>query len=138
MTVRLHDPLPGPAARRAFTRHVRHLTRIDHPHVVTVLDGGVEEDVPYVVMEYLDGIALNALARSNGRRLPAPLTVSVGRSSPARSTPCTRRASHTAAWRLPGSSCCRTARPGSASSNRDAPQVRPGAPRTCGPCATSC
>ncbi|GGZ41297.1 MULTISPECIES: SAV_2336 N-terminal domain-related protein [Streptomyces rochei group] len=78
VTVRLHDPLPGPAARRAFTRQVRHLTRIDHPHVVTVLDGGVEEDVPYVVMEYLDGIALNALARSNGRRLPAPLTVSVG------------------------------------------------------------
>ncbi|WP_063835775.1 SAV_2336 N-terminal domain-related protein [Streptomyces mutabilis] len=78
VTVRLHDPLPGPAARRAFVRGVRRLTRIDHPNVVTVLDGGVEEDVPYVVMEYLDGIALNALVRSNGRRLPAPLTVSVG------------------------------------------------------------
>ncbi|MFC8866277.1 SAV_2336 N-terminal domain-related protein [Streptomyces sp. NPDC057148] len=78
VAVRLHDPLPDAASRRAFLRDARRLTEFAHPNVVTVLDGGIEDDVPYVVMEHLDGIALNALARSNGRRLPPPLTVSVG------------------------------------------------------------
>ncbi|MFD5297239.1 SAV_2336 N-terminal domain-related protein [Streptomyces mutabilis] len=78
VAVRLHARLPDPAARQAFLRDARRLAEIDHPNVVAVLDGGIEDDVPYVVMEHLDGIALHALVRSNGRRLPAPLTVSVG------------------------------------------------------------
>ncbi|AKZ55558.1 putative serine/threonine protein kinase (Regulator) [Streptomyces ambofaciens ATCC 23877] len=78
VTIRLHGAKDGPAARKAFLRDARRLTEITHPNVVTVLDCGIEGDVPYVVMEHLDGIALNTLARSGGRRLPAPLTVSVG------------------------------------------------------------
>ncbi|MFD4259912.1 SAV_2336 N-terminal domain-related protein [Streptomyces sp. NPDC058534] len=78
VAVRLHDPDPDPASRGAFLRDVRRLTEITHPNVVTVLDAGIEDDVPYVVMEHLDGIALHTLARSNARRLPAPLVVSVG------------------------------------------------------------
>ncbi|MGW3863466.1 SAV_2336 N-terminal domain-related protein [Streptomyces sp. NPDC005047] len=78
VTVRLHDPDRDPASRRAFLRDARRLTETTHPNVVTVLDAGIEDDVPYVVMEHLDGVALHTLARSNGRRLPAPLVVSVG------------------------------------------------------------
>ncbi|WP_432080746.1 SAV_2336 N-terminal domain-related protein [Streptomyces sp. WAC 04229] len=78
VAVRLHDPDHDPASRRAFLRDARRLTEITHPNVVTVLDAGIEDDVPYVVMEHLDGIALSALARSGDRRLPAPLTVSLG------------------------------------------------------------
>ncbi|WP_107095220.1 SAV_2336 N-terminal domain-related protein [Streptomyces pactum] len=78
VTVRLHDANTDPAAREAFLRDARRLTEIAHPNVVAVLDRGIEDDIPYVVMEHLDGIALNALTRSNGRRLPTPLTVSVG------------------------------------------------------------
>ncbi|MEU6454307.1 SAV_2336 N-terminal domain-related protein [Streptomyces sp. NPDC047065] len=78
VAVRLHDPDRDPASRRAFLRDARRLTEITHPNVVTVLDAGIEDDVPYVVMEHLDGVALHTLARSNGRRLPAPLVVSVG------------------------------------------------------------
>ncbi|MFB7651609.1 MULTISPECIES: SAV_2336 N-terminal domain-related protein [unclassified Streptomyces] len=78
VAVRLHDPDHDPASRRAFLRDARRLTEFTHPNVVTVLDAGIEDDVPYVVMEHLDGIALHTLARSNARRLPAPLAVSVG------------------------------------------------------------
>ncbi|MFE1023398.1 SAV_2336 N-terminal domain-related protein [Streptomyces sp. NPDC058818] len=76
--VRLHDANADPASREAFLRDARRLTEIAHPNLVTVLDRGIEDDIPYVVMEHLDGIALNALTRSGGRRLPVPLTVSVG------------------------------------------------------------
>ncbi|WP_121746817.1 SAV_2336 N-terminal domain-related protein, partial [Streptomyces sp. E2N166] len=76
--VRLHDANTDPASREAFLRDARRLTEIAHPNLVTVLDRGIEDDIPYVVMEHLDGIALNALTRSGGRRLPVPLTVSVG------------------------------------------------------------
>ncbi|MET9353557.1 SAV_2336 N-terminal domain-related protein [Streptomyces sp. NPDC006617] len=78
VAIRLHDPDPGPAARQAFLRNARRLTRLSHPNLVTVLDAGIEGDVPYVVMEHLDGIALGALTRSGDGRLPVPLTVSVG------------------------------------------------------------
>ncbi|MGW8060712.1 SAV_2336 N-terminal domain-related protein [Streptomyces ziwulingensis] len=78
VTIRLHGARTDATARRAFLRDARRLTGITHPNVVAVLDCGIEDDVPYVVMEHLDGIALNTLARSNGRRLPTPLTVSVG------------------------------------------------------------
>ncbi|MGZ3098977.1 SAV_2336 N-terminal domain-related protein [Streptomyces sp. H72] len=78
VTIRLHGAKDGPAAREAFLRDAHRLTEIAHPNVVTVLDCGIEGDVPYVVMEHLDGIALNTLARSADRRLPPPLTVSVG------------------------------------------------------------
>jgi DNA-binding SARP family transcriptional activator len=78
VAIRLHDADPDPATRRAFLRNADLLTRISHPNLVTVLDAGIEDDVPYVVMEHLDGIALGALTRPDDRRLPAPLTVSVG------------------------------------------------------------
>ncbi|WP_254394397.1 SAV_2336 N-terminal domain-related protein [Streptomyces sp. AC512_CC834] len=78
VAIRLHDADTDPASRRAFLRDARRLTRVTHPNVVTVLDAGVEDDIPYVVMEHLDGIALAALTRPDDRRLPVPLTVSVG------------------------------------------------------------
>ncbi|MFH8441282.1 SAV_2336 N-terminal domain-related protein [Streptomyces sp. NPDC018026] len=78
VVIRLHDPAPDAAARQAFLRNARRLTRLSHPNLVTVLDAGIEGDVPYVVMEHLDGIALGALTRSGDGRLPVPLTVSVG------------------------------------------------------------
>ncbi|MGP2438713.1 SAV_2336 N-terminal domain-related protein [Streptomyces sp. JW3] len=78
VTVRLHDATTDRARREAFLRDARLLREIRHPNVVAVLDAGVADDgTPYVVMEHLDGIALNTLARPYGNRLPAPLTVGV-------------------------------------------------------------
>ncbi len=78
VVVRLHEALTDRARRAAFLRDARLLTGIGHRNVVRVLDAGIEDDTPYVVMEHLDGIALNVLARPYGHRLPLPLTVSVG------------------------------------------------------------
>ncbi|MGW4545912.1 SAV_2336 N-terminal domain-related protein [Streptomyces violaceorubidus] len=78
VAIRLHDADTDPASRQAFLRNAGRLTGLSHPNLVTVLDAGIEDDVPYVVMEHLDGIALGALTRTDDRRLPVPLTVSVG------------------------------------------------------------
>ncbi|QIJ62425.1 SAV_2336 N-terminal domain-related protein [Streptomyces sp. JB150] len=69
-----------PERREAFLRHAEALARLDDPGVVTVLDHGVRDGVPYVTTEDPDGIALDALALGypGGLRLPAPLTVSIG------------------------------------------------------------
>lgn len=42
-----------------FANERRLLARIEHPNIVRVLDGGATADgIPYLVMEYVDGIAL--------------------------------------------------------------------------------
>ncbi|MFI1362032.1 SAV_2336 N-terminal domain-related protein [Streptomyces griseochromogenes] len=71
-------PFFEPAESEAFLRDAARLKALAHRNVVTVHDFGIEDDVPYVVMEHLDGIALNTLAAPNGYRLPPPLTVSIG------------------------------------------------------------
>ncbi|MEU2924798.1 SAV_2336 N-terminal domain-related protein [Streptomyces sp. NPDC007251] len=78
VVLRLHRPLTDPERRAAFLRETEALKALDHPNVVTVHDFGIADDIPYVVMEHLDGIPLNALAAPNGYHLPAPLTMSVG------------------------------------------------------------
>ncbi|MFJ3988445.1 SAV_2336 N-terminal domain-related protein [Streptomyces sp. NPDC090032] len=75
VAVKLH----GPRNEEPFLRAARILSRIDHPNVVEVHDYGVDDGVPYVVMELLDGVALNTLAAPNGYRLPPALTASVTR-----------------------------------------------------------
>ncbi|WP_257003645.1 SAV_2336 N-terminal domain-related protein [Streptomyces sp. SA15] len=78
VVVRLHRPVTDPDRREAFLRDARILQSFEHPGVVTVHDFGIEDDTPFVVMEYLDGIPLNALAAVGGYRLPPPLLVSIG------------------------------------------------------------
>ncbi|MEV6941448.1 SAV_2336 N-terminal domain-related protein [Streptomyces sp. NPDC051172] len=78
VVLRLHEPVTDPARRGAFLRDARLLRELNQRNVVTVHDFGIEDDVPYVVMEHLDGLALNSLAAPSGYRLPAPLTVSLG------------------------------------------------------------
>ncbi|WP_051926349.1 SAV_2336 N-terminal domain-related protein [Streptomyces durhamensis] len=78
VVLRLHEPVTDRTWRADFLRQTRALKALDHPNVVTVHDFGIEDDIPYVVMEHLDGIPLNTLAAPNGYHLPAPLTVSLG------------------------------------------------------------
>ncbi|WP_371651263.1 MULTISPECIES: protein kinase domain-containing protein [unclassified Streptomyces] len=49
-----------------FAREARALARIDHPNVVTVYEAGVQDDVPYLVMELLEGVGLQDLLRERG------------------------------------------------------------------------
>lgn len=49
-----------------FENERRLLARIEHPNVARVLDGGDVEGMPYLVMEYVDGVALNAWCERHG------------------------------------------------------------------------
>ncbi len=57
--------------RRRFLREARIATAVRSPHVVQVLDYGVERDVPYIVMEFLRGESLARRLRRVGRLSPA-------------------------------------------------------------------
>jgi serine/threonine-protein kinase len=57
--------------RRRFLREARIASAVRSPHVVQVLDYGVERDVPYIVMELLRGESLAQRLRRVGRLSPA-------------------------------------------------------------------
>jgi serine/threonine protein kinase len=51
--------------RGRFRDEAKLLAALDHPGLVTVLDAGLsEEDVPYLVMEYVDGTSLATLCQN--------------------------------------------------------------------------
>ena len=55
----LHTALvASPKAMRRFHREGRACSRIQHPHVVEVLDTGVQDGQPYLVMELVEGADL--------------------------------------------------------------------------------
>jgi eukaryotic-like serine/threonine-protein kinase len=55
--------------KRRFEREVRTASKLNHPNIVVVYDGGLEQDVPYLAMEFVEGPTLAAeLARHD--RLP--------------------------------------------------------------------
>jgi eukaryotic-like serine/threonine-protein kinase len=59
--------LPSAELRKRFDREVKTLSRLAHPHIVTVTDSGVLDDgMGYLVMELLDGSSLEDHLRSNG------------------------------------------------------------------------
>ncbi len=53
--------LAGDTPRDRFHRERQVLARLEHPHIARLLDGGSTADgVPYLVMEFVDGMALDA------------------------------------------------------------------------------
>ncbi len=56
-----------PDARERFKREARAAAALRSPHVVQVLDFGVEDDTPYIVMERLVGEDLSARLARTGR-----------------------------------------------------------------------
>jgi serine/threonine-protein kinase len=61
-----------------FLDEARLAASIHHPNVVPVVDMGEEDDVVFLVMEYVDGERLSRLmkaARAHGRALPIPVIV---------------------------------------------------------------
>ena len=56
-------------ATRQLTQEAGALAALQHPHIVTVYDVGLDEDGPYVVMELLTGKTLDEVIESG-----APLT----------------------------------------------------------------
>ena len=54
-----------------FRREVQGLAQLAHPHVVHAYDAGLTGPIPFLVMEYIDGIGLGRLVRERGA-LPVP------------------------------------------------------------------
>ncbi|MGW8318959.1 MAG: serine/threonine-protein kinase, partial [Candidatus Promineifilaceae bacterium] len=59
--------------RQRFRREVQIAAHLNHPHIVTVYDVGLEHDPPYVVMELLSGGTLEDLLRGQMLLWPAAL-----------------------------------------------------------------
>jgi serine/threonine protein kinase len=55
-----------PDGRERFVREARIAAAIKHPNVVNIFDVGVYEDIPYLVMEFLEGQDLEKLLQSKG------------------------------------------------------------------------
>ena len=58
-----------PESRQRFDREARALAALRTPHIVQVLDHGVDDDTPYIVMELLEGEDLSSRLQRE-RRLP--------------------------------------------------------------------
>jgi serine/threonine protein kinase len=57
---------PGFVAR--FEREAKSIAALHHPHIVQVLDYDIEGDMPYIVMELVEGTALRTHVKNLARR----------------------------------------------------------------------
>jgi serine/threonine protein kinase len=55
-----------PAARRRFVREARAAAALDHPNIVRVFDVNMNHEPPYLVMEHVDGLSLQAAVSRAG------------------------------------------------------------------------
>ena len=66
---------------RRFATEARAAASLDHPNIVAVLDYGQDEDIRYIVQEYVEGKTLKDLIREQGAldyHLAVPLMVQIG------------------------------------------------------------
>jgi len=62
------DRVADPASLRRLLREAQALSRIDSPYVARVVDiGGIEEGLPYIAMEFIEGRSLASLLRQRDR-----------------------------------------------------------------------
>jgi serine/threonine protein kinase len=60
------DLAANPAARKRFPREAQAAAAVVHPHVITIHDVDEEKDLPYLVMECVDGVSLQSKINSEG------------------------------------------------------------------------
>jgi eukaryotic-like serine/threonine-protein kinase len=61
------DISSDPDQLERFRREARAVARLNHPHVVTVIDAGEDDGTPYIVFEYVEGETLKDRIRRLGR-----------------------------------------------------------------------
>jgi serine/threonine-protein kinase len=49
------------ASRRRFSREAQAMAKLEHPHCASILDVGMHDDQPFVVMDFVSGQSLDAL-----------------------------------------------------------------------------
>src|SRR5215471_5275185 len=57
----MRDAAATAAERRRVVEEARTLASLSHPNLVTLLDAGIHDDSPYLVMELVDGRTLGAI-----------------------------------------------------------------------------
>jgi serine/threonine protein kinase len=64
----LHPHMIGrEQSRDRFRQEAQAVSQIDHPNVVRIFDFGISEDNrPYIVMDYLDGVSLGDMIKASG------------------------------------------------------------------------
>jgi serine/threonine protein kinase len=65
------------AHERTFFAEARAAGMLAHPHIVSLYDAGVEGDLSYLVMEYIDGETLQPMCRSKNQRAPLEQIVDI-------------------------------------------------------------
>ncbi len=74
----LHRGLHTPESQRQFRRERQVLARLSHPNIAHMLDGGVTDTgMPYLVIEYVDGLSITAHADREGLGLRERLRLMV-------------------------------------------------------------
>ena len=64
----LEAPIGGESTHtERFRREARAVAQLQHPHIVTVLDSGEHDGMPFIVLEYVDGETLKERIRRVGR-----------------------------------------------------------------------
>ncbi len=64
----LVGPIGGETAQiERFRREARAVAKLQHPHIVAVLDSGEHDGMPFIVLEYVDGETLKERIRRVGR-----------------------------------------------------------------------
>lgn len=71
--IMLAGELASPAARRRFEREIDLAASLRHPGIVRVYDSGVTADgLPYLVMEFVEGVAISEFLRTASPDSPPP------------------------------------------------------------------
>jgi eukaryotic-like serine/threonine-protein kinase len=73
----LKDVGLDPGAEAAFAAEARLAAWISHPNVVQLVDAGVSDETPWLVMEYVAGVSLNELLRETRAALPPWVAVRI-------------------------------------------------------------
>src|SRR6185503_14095240 len=68
------DISTDPDQLERFRREARTVARLNHPHVVTVIDAGEDQGHPFIVFEFVDGDTLKGLIKRTG---PLPIAEAV-------------------------------------------------------------
>ena len=74
-------PAADARATQRFAKQVREMCRIDHPNLVRVETAGQHEAIPYLVMEYVEGIDLEKLLAKLGSISPADACQLIGQAA---------------------------------------------------------
>lgn len=75
--IKVLKPALSAEARARFEREMAIMPRLHHPNIVTVFDTGQWNDLPYIEMERVRGVSLDALVAARGA-LPLVAGVAIG------------------------------------------------------------